>query len=104
MYSVVLATAPSQEVALELARTLVDARLAACVNVMPATSVYRWEGEVHEETEHVLVIKTRRTYVDDIRDLFSERHPYDLPEVVSFEVEDGSAEYLEWLRDETAPG
>lgn len=104
MYSVVLATAPSQEVALELARALVDARLAACVNVLPATSVYRWEGKVHEEAEHVLVIKTRRTYIDDIRDLFSDRHPYDLPEVISLEVEDGSAEYLKWLRDETTPG
>jgi periplasmic divalent cation tolerance protein len=101
MYSIVLATVPSREVGLMLARELVEARLAACVNILPATSVYRWEGEVREDDEHMLVIKTRRTYIDDIRDLFDERHPYDLPELISMEVEDGSAEYLNWIRDET---
>ena len=84
-----------------LARELVEARLAACVNILPATSVYRWEGEVQEDEEHLLVIKTRRTYIDDIRDLFDEKHPYDLPELISMEVEDGSAAYLNWIRDET---
>ena len=101
MYSIVLATAPSREVALDLARALVDRRVAACVNVLPVTSVYRWEGKVHEDDEHMMVIKTRRTHVDDIRDLFDERHPYDVPELVALEVEDGSADYLNWLRSET---
>lgn len=101
MYSVVLATAPSKEVALAIARALIDRRLAACVNVSPATSVYRWEGEVHTDEEHLMVIKTRRTYVDDIKDLFAELHPHDLPELIALEVEDGSAEYLKWVRDET---
>ena len=101
LYSIVMSTAPSREVALALAKALVDRRLAACVNVMPCTSVYRWEGEVKEDDEVLMVIKTRRTYIDDIRDLFAEEHPYDLPELVSMEVEDGSAEYLKWIRDET---
>jgi periplasmic divalent cation tolerance protein len=101
MYSVVLATAPSKEVALEISRALVDRRLAACVNVSPATSVYRWEGEVRTEDEHLMLIKTRRTYVDDILDLFKEVHPHDVPELIALEVEDGSAEYLKWVRDET---
>ena len=101
MYSIVLATVPSKEVGTMLARELVEARLAACVNILPATSVYRWEGEVQEDEEHLLVIKTRRTYIDDIRDLFDEKHPYDLPELISMEVEDGSAAYLNWIRDET---
>ncbi len=101
MYSIVLATVPSEEVGKQLARELVDGRLAACVNILPATSVYRWEGEVREDDEHMLVIKTRRTYIDDIRDLFDEKHPYDLPELISLEVEDGSAAYLNWIRSET---
>lgn len=101
MYSIVMSTAPSREVALALAKALVDRRLAACVNVIPCTSVYRWEGEVKEDDEVLMVIKTRRTYIDDIRDLFAKEHPYDLPELVSMEVEDGSAEYLKWLKDET---
>ena len=101
MYSVVLATAPGRETALALARSLVDRRLAACVNLLPATSVYRWEGKVLEEDEVVMVIKTRRTHVDDIRDLFDAEHPYQVPELIALEVEDGSAHYLRWLRDET---
>jgi periplasmic divalent cation tolerance protein len=101
MYSIVLATVPTRDVGLALARELVEARLAACVNILPATSVYRWEGTLQEEDEHMLVIKTRRTYIDDIKDLFAERHPYDLPELISMEVEDGSADYLRWVRDET---
>ena len=103
MYSVVFTTAPSKEVALALARTMVERHVAACVNVLPCTSVYRWEGEVKEDGEHLLVIKTRRTYIDDIRDLLAAEHPYDLPELISMEVEDGSAEYLSWLRNETGP-
>jgi len=101
MYSIVMSTAPSREVALALAKTLVGRRLAACVNVIPCTSVYRWEGEVKQDDEHLMVIKTRRTYIDDIRDLFAEQHPYDLPELVSMEMEDGSADYLKWLGAET---
>ncbi len=101
MYSIVLATVPSKEVGVHLAHELVDRRMAACVNILPATSVYRWEGKVQEDEEHLLVIKTRRTYIDDIRDLFDEEHPYDLPELISMEVEDGSADYLNWWRDET---
>ena len=101
MYSIVLATVPSKEVGVQLARELVDRRMAACVNILPVTSVYRWKGKVREDEEHLLVIKTRRTYVDDIRDLFDELHPYDLPEVIALEVEDGSANYLNWIRDET---
>lgn len=101
MYSIVLATVPTKDVGVQLARELVDRRLAACVNILPATSVYRWEGEVKEDEEHLLVIKTRRTFVDDIRDLFDELHPYDLPEVIALEIEDGSADYLNWIRDET---
>jgi periplasmic divalent cation tolerance protein len=104
MYSVVLTTAPSREAALGLARALVDRRLAACVNLLPATSVYRWKGTVHEEDETVLVVKTRRALVDDIRELFEELHPQDLPELVAIEVEDGSADYLNWLRAETEDG
>lgn len=101
MYSVVFTTAPSKEVALALARSMVDRRIAACVNVLPCTSVYRWEGEVKEDGEQLLVIKTRRTYIDDIRDLLAAEHPYDLPELISMEVEDGSSGYLSWLRSET---
>lgn len=96
-----MSTAPSREVALALAKALVDRHIAACVNVLPCTSVYRWEDEVKQDDEQLMIIKTRRTYIDDIRDLFAEEHPYDLPELVSMEVEDGSADYLKWIGAET---
>ncbi len=101
MYSVVLTTTPSREVALELARDLVEGRAAACVNVLPVSSVYRWEGDVQEDEEHLLVIKTRRTLVDDIMDKLRESHPYDVPELIALEVLDGSPDYLRWIRAET---
>jgi periplasmic divalent cation tolerance protein len=101
MYSVVLTTVATRDDATRLARALVERRLAACVNVLPATSLYRWEGEVREEGEHVLVIKTRRALVDDIREAFEEAHPYEVPELLALEVEDGSADYLNWLRAAT---
>jgi periplasmic divalent cation tolerance protein len=101
MYSVVLTTTPSREVAMELARGLVEGRSAACVNVLPVTSVYRWKGEVQEYEEHLLVIKTRRTLVDDIMDRLRESHPYEVPELIALEVLDGSPDYLRWIRDET---
>lgn len=101
MYSVVLTTVATKEDATRLARALIERRLAACVNVLPATSLYRWRGEVREEGEHMLVIKTRRALVDDIREMFEEAHPYEVPELVALEVEDGSAAYLNWLRTET---
>ncbi len=104
MYSVLLTTVTTREDATRLARALVERRLAACVNVMPATSIYRWKGEVREEGEHVLVIKTRRALVDDIKEMFEEAHPYEVPELVALEVEDGSAAYLNWLRAETEEG
>ncbi len=101
MYSIVMSTAPSRDVAMALSKALVDKRLAACINVVPCTSVYRWEGEIKEDDEHLMIIKTRRTYIDDIREVFEEQHPYHLPELVSLELEDGSASYLRWIRDET---
>lgn len=101
MYSIVMTTAPSREVALALSKTLVEKRLAACVNVIPCTSVYRWEGEIKEDEEYQMIIKTRRTFIDDIKDVLDKQHPYHLPELVSLELEDGSANYLRWIRDET---
>ena len=101
MYSVVLTTVATKEDATRLARALIERRLAACVNVLPATSLYRWRGEIREEGAHMLVIKTRRALVDDIREMFEEAHPYEVPELVALEVEDGSAPYLNWLRTET---
>ncbi len=101
---VVLCTAPSSDEAARLARGLVEARLCACVNlVSPIRSVYRWKGEVHDEAEHLLLIKTARDRFDAVRAWILANHPYEVPEVLALPVVDGSSAYLGWLFDETRP-
>ena len=93
-----LITAPSREVALALARTLVEERLAACVNLMPGvTSVYRWEGELAEDAEVLLVAKTTSARLPELTARVLELHPYDVPEVVSLAPREVEGTYLAWL-------
>jgi periplasmic divalent cation tolerance protein len=99
---VVLVTAPTPERAAEIARALVEERLAACGNVVPAIrSIYRWEGEVHDDAETLLVLKTTRARFEALRDRVLALHPYEVPEVIALTVETGSAPYLAWLAAET---
>lgn len=96
---VVLVTTPTAEVAADLARALVEARLAACGNVVPGLrSIYRWEGAVQDEPEALLLLKTTRDRFEALRDEVLRRHPYQVPEVVALPVEAGSAAYLDWVR------
>lgn len=96
---VVLVTTPTADAAAELARALVEARLAACGNVVPGLrSIYRWEGAVQDEPEALLVIKTTRALFEPLREAVLRRHPYQVPEVVALPVEAGSAPYLDWVR------
>jgi periplasmic divalent cation tolerance protein len=99
---VVLVTAPSAEKAAELARTLVEERLAACGNVVPGLrSIYRWEGKVHDDAEALLLLKTTRARFEALRDRVLALHPYQVPEVIALPVEAGSAPYLAWIAGET---
>lgn len=82
----------------DIARALVDARVAACVNVVPAVrSVYRWEGEVRADAEALLVVKTTAERLMDLDAKLAEVHPYDTYELVALEVRGGNAAYLEWI-------
>src|SRR5437762_705531 len=100
----VLTTAPDDERAAAWARTLVEERLAACVNVHgPMTSFYRWKGIVEQDTERQLVIKTTRERVPGLLVRLRELHSYELPEFLVLAVEDGSDEYLKWVADQTRP-
>jgi periplasmic divalent cation tolerance protein len=81
-----------------LARTLVDERLAACVNVLPPmTSVYRWEGKVQTDREQQLIVKTAARHIPALEARVRELHPYDTPEFLVLPVSDGSEAYLGWL-------
>ena len=100
---VVFCTCPSRDVALELARAAVEARAAACVNVVPGlTSVYHWQGAIQEDAEVLLVAKTTPARYPELEALLRARHPYELPEVIAVPVALGSPDYLQWLADTTA--
>ena len=95
---VALSTVGSAEDADRLARALVERRLAACVNVVPGVvSHYRWKGELQRDEERLLVIKTRTERIEALREALRELHPYELPELVAFEISEGSPAYLKWL-------
>jgi periplasmic divalent cation tolerance protein len=99
---VVLSTHPDRTAALELARILVEEKLAACVNVLPgATSVYFWEGKLCEDVEAFMVIKTADARTDALMDRVKELHPYAVPELVALPVAGGSETYLKWVLDGT---
>lgn len=101
---VVLVTAGSEKEAERIARSLVEKRLAACVNLVhPVQSVYRWEGKVTKEAEVLLVIKTSRALFEQVRHEVENIHSYHLPEIICLPIIDGSANYLNWLADSIAP-
>ena len=96
---IVLTTIGSETDALGLARTLIDERLAACVNVLPAmVSVYRWKGSVEQEKEHQVVIKTSADRLAALEIRLRQLHPYELPEFLVLDVGGGAA-YLAWVRE-----
>ena len=100
---VVLVTASSEEEAARIARALVDERLVACANLIgPIRSIYRWQGAVEDEREHLLVMKARADDVERIGERVRALHSYSLPEVLALPVRGGSAAYLAWLLESTA--
>jgi periplasmic divalent cation tolerance protein len=100
----VLTTMPNDESkTAELARTLIDERLAACVNVHgPMASTYRWKGQVERDAERQVVIKTTRDRLEALRKRLHELHPYELPEFLVLDITSGSDAYLDWVKAETA--
>jgi periplasmic divalent cation tolerance protein len=97
---IVLTTAGSQGEAREIARALVERRLAACVNIVALVeSVYRWQGKVENAQEWLLIIKTTARAFSKVREAICELHSYDLPECVLLSIEDGSKAYLDWIAE-----
>jgi periplasmic divalent cation tolerance protein len=102
-FCVVTTTVDSAEVAAQLADAVVRARAAACAQVGgPITSTYWWQGEVQTSTEWTVAFKSTRAAYPRILDLLSERHPYDVPEIICTPIADGSTTYLDWIRSETS--
>ncbi len=105
--AVVYCTAPSPEVARSLAKHLVEEpqRLAACVNLLPGvTSIYSWKGKVEEDSEVLMIIKTRKALVPALTEEIKAKHPYEVPEVVAIPAIGGSESYLRWVIEQTTRG
>lgn len=97
---VVLTTTPNIEEAESLAKKIVEAKLAACVQVLPEMkSYYFWEGEVQNEPEHLLLIKTLKANFADLEEFIKMQHSYDVPEIVALSSKDVSESYLNWVED-----
>ncbi|WP_251342966.1 divalent-cation tolerance protein CutA [Haloplanus halophilus] len=101
MTTTALVTAPPAE-ARELARRLVDRRLAACVNLVPCTSIYRWEGSVAEDDEAILLAKTTEDRFDELVDRIVEWHSYDVPCVERVDVADAHEPFASWCAEAVA--
>ena len=97
---VVLSTCASPEEAEKVARTLVEKRLAACVNILPAVrSIYRWKGAIEDEKETLLLIKSSRALFGELRAEIEKLHSYEVPEAIAIPIVDGLERYLEWMAD-----
>ncbi len=98
-YLVVFITAPSEEVGEQIARALVEQKLAACVNIAaPVRSIYVWEGEVQDDAEVLLIAKTRAAvFAEKLVLAVQAIHPYDVPEIIALPIARGAQGYLGWI-------
>lgn len=101
---VVLVTAANETEGAELAKQIVEKRLAACVNLVPTIrSYFWWQGKIDEQAETLLVIKTARRLMNELMATVQAHHSYQVPEIIALPIVAGAADYLQWLNGELAP-
>ncbi|XP_055704240.1 protein CutA homolog [Phlebotomus papatasi] len=97
-HSVAFVTTPNEALAKKLAHLLLNQKLAACINIVPQiTSIYDWEGKINEDSEVLMMIKTRTNRVDEICKVIRDNHSYSVAEVISLPIDNGNPPYMEWL-------
>ena len=99
-YSIYVTTKDEDE-AKKIGKTLVEEKLAACVNIHPIKSIYRWEENIEEESEAVMFVKTRDELVEEVIKRVKELHSYEVPCIVAFPIEKGNPDYLKWIGEST---
>lgn len=102
-YGVVLVTAASQQEAEAIANSLVKSQLAACVSLLPIHSIYTWQGELHQEQEWQLLIKTDLAQFSSLEAKIRELHSYEVPEIIALPILAGSQPYLQWISEQVQP-
>ncbi len=99
---VVFITAPDEDGAVRIAKALVEARLAACVNIIrDIRSIYTWQGKIEDDAEVLLIVKTRGKLFDPLSAKVKELHSYSVPEIIALPIVRGSKDYLKWIREVT---
>lgn len=98
-FCVVTTVVDDRELAYQLAKRFVDLRLAACVQVMPIGSTYRWNGEINVADEYLLTIKTLTRLYTPLEKVIREQHPYELPEILRLPIDGGFQPYLDWIKE-----
>lgn len=101
-YIIILITSPSEQVGERIAQALLEERLAACVNIVPnIQSIYSWKGEIQNDEEALLVVKSRAELFDRLVPKVKAVHPYEVPEIIALPLILGAQDYLDWITDET---
>ncbi len=100
-YAMVLSAVGDTAAADALAESLVEAQLAACVQILPVRSLYRWKGRTEKSCEQLLFVKTRAALTEKTIAWIRERHPYEVPEIVALPIQGGWRPYLDWIDAET---
>lgn len=99
---IVFCTIDSLDTAKKIAHTVVEEKLAACVNILPkAVSVYTWKNEITEDDEFVMLIKTKESLIPELKKRIKKLHTYEVPEFISIEVKDGLNDYIDWIYQST---
>ncbi len=99
MFSIIYITAGDMAEAKNIGRKLIEERLAACVNIFPITSIFRWKNNIDESNEFGIIVKTKTDKIKEIEKRVKEIHSYEVPCVISFRIDEGSADYLKWISE-----
>jgi periplasmic divalent cation tolerance protein len=99
---VVFITASDEDEAAKIAKTLIESKLAGCVNIIKnIRSIYRWQGKIEDEKEVLMVVKTQKILFDSLMKKVKELHSYTVPEIIALPIIQGSEDYLKWLKEVT---
>jgi periplasmic divalent cation tolerance protein len=96
-YCILLNTCPGDEAAEKLAESIINSRLAACVQIMPIRSFYEWNGEIHRDEERLLIMKTTVSCYKQLEEFIVKHHPYEIPEIAQVPIESGLQRYFDWI-------
>lgn len=99
-YIQAVTTVATRSQAQQIARFVLEQRLAACVQILPCSSMYHWQGSIEESEEFLCIMKTRADLFGPLQEAVAKHHPYEVPEILSLPITGGNVSYLDWLHDE----